>query len=301
MADVPLPGGKSRFDYESLDPQSHRLYIAHLGANLVTVFDTQAGKVVGNVTGIKEVHGVLAVPETGKVYATATGDNQVAVIDPQSLSVIAKVPAADYPDGLAFDPDNGKLYVSDESGGTDTVIDTSTNKSVATIPLGGEAGNTQFDPVSHLIYVAVQSKGQIVGIDPSTDQVVSRDDVQGCDYPHGLYINPARRTAFIGCERNNKLVVMDMLSMKVTSDFSVGQTPDVLAFDPSLGRLYVAAEEGDFTAFAQDDAGVRQIAKASVGANAHSVAVNPDTHHLYLPLEDSGGQPALREVALESQ
>lgn len=32
LQDVPLPGDTSRFDYESVDPTTHRLFIAHLGA-----------------------------------------------------------------------------------------------------------------------------------------------------------------------------------------------------------------------------------------------------------------------------
>jgi hypothetical protein len=32
VRDAPLPGDTSRFDYVSLDPGSHRLFIAHFGA-----------------------------------------------------------------------------------------------------------------------------------------------------------------------------------------------------------------------------------------------------------------------------
>jgi len=41
VEDVPLPGGAFRFDYQSLDSEGGRLYIAHLGANRLTVFDTK--------------------------------------------------------------------------------------------------------------------------------------------------------------------------------------------------------------------------------------------------------------------
>jgi hypothetical protein len=40
ILDIPLPGGTGRWDYQVLDPSTHRLYIAHLGANEVVVFDT---------------------------------------------------------------------------------------------------------------------------------------------------------------------------------------------------------------------------------------------------------------------
>src|ERR671926_1854781 len=70
VADIPVTGDTSRFDYQSLDAQAHRLYIAHLGAGSVVVYDTQQGQVIGTVGGVPGVHGVLAIPELGRVYAT---------------------------------------------------------------------------------------------------------------------------------------------------------------------------------------------------------------------------------------
>jgi YVTN family beta-propeller protein len=298
VRDVPLPGDTSRFDYESLDSGTHRLYIAHLGAGTVPVYDIPSGTVVGEVQDVPGVHGVLAVPELGRVYATATGANQVAVIDPQSLSVIATIPGGVYPDGLAYDPELGKLYISDESGGTDTVIDTASNQVVATIPLGGEVGNTQFDAGSHQIVAAVQTRNQVVTIDPQSDQVSGRYDTPGCDHPHGVQISPDRRLAFIACESNAKLVVMDLQTMALTQSFDVGSVPDVLAFDGPRRVLYVAPESGAVTAFSETDTGLKLLAQNDVGPNAHVVAVDPDTGHAYFPIANLGGTPVLREASL---
>src|SRR2546425_2565607 len=45
VADVPLPGSGSRFDYQSLEPASGRLFISHMGAGQLVVFDVRAGGV----------------------------------------------------------------------------------------------------------------------------------------------------------------------------------------------------------------------------------------------------------------
>src|SRR3954471_8641169 len=95
IRDIPLSGGTSRFDYQSLDQQAHRLYISHLGASLVTVFDTETGTVVGDIANVPGVHGVLAVPELGRIFASATDADEVAVIDPGSLAVVATIPGGD--------------------------------------------------------------------------------------------------------------------------------------------------------------------------------------------------------------
>src|SRR5215216_7488884 len=139
LADYPLPGDMSRYDYLSFDPTSHRMYIAHLGQGEVHVFDTQSKSLVGTVQGIPGVHGVIAVPELGRVYATATNENTLTVIDAETLTIVATVPTGSYPDGLAYAANVGKVYVSNERGGSDTVVDATNNELVATIAVGGEA------------------------------------------------------------------------------------------------------------------------------------------------------------------
>jgi len=299
IRDVPLPGDTSRFDYATIDPVTHRLFIAHLGAGSVVAYDTQQGQVLADIPGVPGVHGVIVVPELGRVYATATDSRQIAVIDSTSLTAVATAQGDGYPDGLAYAPDVGKVYVSDEQDGNETVIDVQTNQRLGAISVGGEAGNTQYDPSSHRMFVAVQTKNQIVAIDPSIDQVVERHDTPGCDHPHGLLIDSDQRRAFAACQGNDKLVVLDMTTWEVMSTQDVGSHPDVLAYDSVLHVVYVAAENGPLAVFRNDETGVTRIAFQSAGPNAHIVAVDPDTHSIYMPLANVNGQPVLRELTLD--
>lgn len=294
VRDVPLDGRTTRWDYASLDPATHRLYLAHLGDSAVVVFDTQAQKIVGDVTGVSHVHGVLFVPELQRVYASATGTDDVVAIDPATLKITARTPAGDYPDGMAYAPDVHKLYVSDEHGGTDTVIDVRSNTRVATIALGGEVGNTQYDPVSKHIFANVQTRQQLVEIDPQTDKVIRRIDLPGAAGNHGLYIDPASRLAFIACEGNDRLIVLDLAARRVLSSFEVAKDPDVLAFDRALGWLYVAGESGEVSVFGVQNRAVTALGTAMLGPNAHVVAVDEATHRAYFPLKNVAGKPLLR-------
>ena len=76
VADIPLPGKAVRFDYQTMDASHGRLYIAHMTADQLVVFDTKKREVVANLDGFPSVHGVWAVPELGKVYASATGEHK---------------------------------------------------------------------------------------------------------------------------------------------------------------------------------------------------------------------------------
>jgi hypothetical protein len=104
VADVPLPGPAVRFDYQSLDTSHGRLYIAHMNADQLVVFDTKKREVVANLDGFPNVHGVWAVPELGRVYASATGEHKVAMVDMETLKIIAKTGPVKYPDGIAYAP-----------------------------------------------------------------------------------------------------------------------------------------------------------------------------------------------------
>lgn len=294
VADVPLPGRPTRWDYASLDARRHHLFLAHLGDSAVVVFDTAQRKVIAAIPDVSHVHGVLYVPQLDRVYASATGTDEVVAIDAKTFKIIARMPGGDYPDGMAYAPDVHKLFVSDEHGGTDTVIDVVNNKRVATIPLGGEVGNTQYDPVSRHIFANVQTRDQLSEIDPATDKVIARIDLPGAEGNHGLYIDAPARLAFIACEGNDRLLALDLTSRKVLSAFGVAKDPDVLAFDPARGWLYVAGESGQVSLFSVHGSTVGAMATAWLGPNAHVVAVDPATHEAYFPLKAVNGKPVLR-------
>jgi DNA-binding beta-propeller fold protein YncE len=293
VTDVPLPGPAVRFDYQSLDGTHGRLYIAHMNANQLVVFDTKKREVVANLDGCPNVHGVWAVPEFGRVYASVTGEHKVAAVDMATLKTIAKVGPINYPDGIAYAPDSKRIFVSDEHGDADAVIDAKTNSLITSIPLGGGAGNTVYDPGSRHILVAVHEKNELVAIDPPTARIIGRYAMTGIESPHGVALDVASRLAFVAGEENHKLAVVDLTTMKVLATHSVGTDPDVLAFDPGLKRLYVSAESGNVTVFREQ--GKTLVSEGELYMpHAHTVCVDPDTHLVYFPLQDIDGHPVLR-------
>jgi len=122
VADIPMPGPAVRFDYQSLDQSQGRLYISHMNAGQLVVFDIKNNTVVANLDAFPKVHGVWAVPELGRVYASTTAEHKVAVVDRKTLQILAKVGPIDYPDGLAYAPAVKRVFVSDEHGGVDAAV-----------------------------------------------------------------------------------------------------------------------------------------------------------------------------------
>jgi YVTN family beta-propeller protein len=294
VGDYPLTGRATRWDYMSLDTPRSQLFIAHLGDSSVVVVNTKTKSVITTIANIGSVHGTLAVPELNTVYASATKTNEVVAIDANTLKITARIPGGVYPDGMAYAPDVHKLYVSDEHGNTETVIDARSNKRIATIQLGGNVGNTQYDPVSKHIFVNVQGTGELIEIDPKTDVIIHKMVLAGADGNHGLFIEPTLRLAFIACEDNNKLLVMNLDTRKIVARFDLGKGPDVLAYDSGLGVLYVASESGTLSRFKAGTDGVTKVSDEFIGPNAHTLAVDSSNHEVYFSMNKDGQQPVLR-------
>lgn len=293
VADVPLPGPAVRFDYQSFDPASGRLYIAHMDANRLVVFDVRNRTLVANLDGFRRVHGVFVAPEVHRVFASATGDHQVIAVDTRTMKIVGRAGPIDYPDGLAYVPREKKVFVSDEHGGVDAVIDATGNTLVTKIPLGGGAGNTVYEPISGHILVAVHGLNQLVAIDPATDKIMRRYSLPGIENPHGIALDETGRVAFVAGEENHSLALVDLNTMKMLSRYEVGNDPDVLAFDPGLKLLYVAAESGTVTIFHYANRKLALLGSLNM-PHAHTVAVDPETHLVYFPLQDIDGRPVLR-------
>ena len=155
LTDVPLNGGTTRFNYQSLD--NGRLYIAHLGSDLMTVFDVNKQRVIDDVKDLKRVHGVLTLPALHRIYASAKGTNELVVMTIRVSVFSLECRLAIILTALRTRVKTNKIYFSDLNGKTDTVIDSKTNQRVTTIALGGGVGNSQYDSGADRIFVTVMN------------------------------------------------------------------------------------------------------------------------------------------------
>ena len=296
--ELALPGDHSRFDYASLDADRGLLFIAHLGAGEVLEVDVRAHRVVRTIPSLSQVHGVLVVPALHRVYATATGSNLVVGLDEDTGEVLTRTPTGEYPDGLAYDPRRGAIWTTNETGGSETVIDAVTGAARGTVALGGEVGNVAYDPIGDQMLVAVQGHDELAAIDPATLAVTRRVPLPGCEHSHGLSLDPGDRLGFVACDANAALLTVDLSTWQTAGTNPVGQEPDVLAYDQTAHRLYVAAESGWVTVLDERERRLNVVGSDHLADGAHVVAVDDTTHHSFYPLPaGADGHPALLEAA----
>src|SRR5438270_2735844 len=299
--DLPGPAGK-RFDYLTIDYDDGYLLSAHLGAGLLYIIDLKTNKVMKTIPDVPGVEGVEYVPELKKIYTSDWHEKKIGVIDLRQGKVITKLPAQQKPDGSAYAPPFHKLYVSDERAKTEIVVDVQTDKVVNTLSFKSETGMPQYDPVAKLLYVNLQELDTMTVIDPATDKVKTPVyEVHPCKGNHGMALDAEHRRAFLVCEDNNLMAVIDLEKHRVVTTLPIAEGGDVIKYDPGLKRIYVACYSGAISVFQEDDADhFRKLEDFPVQKKVHSLAVDKGTHRVYAPEQEVDGKPAARISVYEA-
>jgi DNA-binding beta-propeller fold protein YncE len=298
--DLPGPPGK-RFDYLTITADDHYLLSAHLAAKQMYLIDVRTNKVVATVTDTPGVEGVEYVPELKKAYTSNAYDNTIGVVDLKQMKVIKKLKTEAKPDGSAYAAPFHKLYVSDERGKAEAVVDVRSDTIVKTLKFASETGMPQYDPVAKKIYVNLQDQNIFAVIDPATDEVVGRYPVARCEGNHGMTLDPEHHRAFLSCEGNDLMTVMNLDTHRAIAFLPMASGPDVIKYDSGLKRIYAACYSGAISVFQMDDPDhYRKLEDFPVEKKVHSLAADPETHRVYAPEQEADGKGVARMAVYDA-
>lgn len=297
VADATLPGSASRFDYQDLDAAHGHLVVAHMNDASVLILNLTDGSVAKLLPNISTPRGVIAAPEVGRIFVTSSPSTLV-IIDAVALTELARVTTGNAPDGVGWDPKDQIVGVSDQGDGAISLIGGAGSDARTQVRLGQETGNVVYDAARGQFWITVVNASppdQLVEVEPVAATVTTRIDLPGCEGAHGLRLHPDGQSALIACENNSVMARVDLGGAHAVVTAAVGAGPDVLAIDPGLLWIYVAAESGNLTVFDLKQPGLVSIDSEHPGDNAHSVAVDPATHRVFFPLmQGPSGTPVLR-------
>src|SRR3569623_1093572 len=204
VADVPLPGGATRFDYQEIDRGKGQLVVAHMNDAAVLILALATGAVRKQLPHIPTPRG-----------ATGAG-----------------------PDGDAWDPDDRSVGVSEQGDGALSLIADAGMGARTQVKLGVETGNVQYAATRMQFWITVvqaSPPAQLVEVDPKTAAVTTTLPIPGCSGAHGLRLHPDGQSAFIACESNSQLARVDLSGATAPALAPTGADPDVLSIDPDRG------------------------------------------------------------------
>lgn len=246
------------------------------------------------------IEGVEIAPDVRKAYTSNWLENKIGVIDLKQMRLIKKIPTESKPDGIAYALPFHKIYVSDERAHAEAVVDTMKDAIVTTPHFESETGNPRYDPVAKRVYINLQDEDVIAEIDPSTDKETAEYPVGNCRGNHGMALDPEHRLAFLSCEENDLMTVFRLDTHEPIAYFPQAKGGDVIAYDPGLKRIYVACYNGAISVFEEDDSThIRKLGDVPVQKKVYSLAIDPNTHRVYVPEEEHNGAPAERLTIFE--
>src|SRR5206468_6851935 len=71
------------FDYITVDSSARRVYVSH--GTEIKVLDADKGALIGNITGLKQDHGVAVAHEFGRGFITDGAQGKVIIFDLKTL------------------------------------------------------------------------------------------------------------------------------------------------------------------------------------------------------------------------
>lgn len=284
---IPI-GGDGGWDILTIDTAAHRLYLSN--ATKVVVIDLEKNSIVGEIADTPGVHAFLAIPQLRRGFSSNGKENKSSVVDLNTLRTVSKIETGESPDALAFDSKHGEVYIFNHRGNSVSVIDAKTPKVVATISLGGEPEFAAVDSAGDRVYVNIEDKSEVVAIDTGKHEVAARWPLAPGEEPSGIAFDPAHHRVFSACH-NKMMTMLDTESGKIVGTAPIGTGVDGAAFDESTQLVFASCGEG-VTSILKEEAPdkLSVVQTLQTKRSARTMALDPQTHRIYLPAADF--QPA---------
>jgi DNA-binding beta-propeller fold protein YncE len=295
-------GGQGSWDYLTVDPATHRLFVPR--STHTMIIDADSGKTLGDIPGQKTAHGVAIVPEVNRGFVTdGGGDGAIVIFDLKTYATLGKITAQPDADGIIYDPSVGRvLVVSGDKGVLMSFkpdIDPTNGKLDAPIALGGAPEFLAADGKGK-VYINLEDKNEVAVVDFKAGKVVARWPVAPGGAPVGMSMDTKTRRLFIGCRKPQKLIVMSADNGKILSDLPIGAGVDATKFD--AGQAFASCRDGSLAVARETSPGKFEIVQTvKTPQGARTMGIDPTTHRIYLPtaeFEDpkpgATGRPAMK-------
>ena len=278
------------FDYITVDSAARRVYISH--GTEIKVIDADSGALIGNITGLKQDHGVAVASEFGRGFISDGAQGKVILFDLKTLQVTGEANADKDADCVIYDSFSKRVFVMDGDPHNSTVIDAKNGSVLGTIELGGGPEFAVADGKG-TVCINLEDKSELVAVDSNSLKVKSRWPVAPAGAPTALAMDVPHHRLFSAGRDPQMLVVLDSDSGKVLQSFPISAGVDAAAYDSETGLIFASTREGLVHVFHEDTPdkfSVVETIKTEIGAK--TMGLDTKTHNIFVDTADFGPAPA---------
>lgn len=289
-------GGEGGWDYVTVDSANHRFFVTR--STHAQAIDTESGKLLGDITGLKSSHGVAIVPRLNRGFVTdGGGSGAIVVFDLTTYAVLGRLAALPDADGIIYDEKTDLVLAVSGDGNALLAfkpdIDLVSGSILPPIALPGAPEFLAADGEGKA-YVNLVDKNLVAVVDLRARKVIAQWPVAPGGHPVGMAIDRAHHRLFIGCRNPQKLVVMNANDGSIEAALPIGAGVDAAAY--VNGQAFASCRDGSLTVVGEK-AGkfeVEQTVKTLEGARTMGASAT----RIYLPTADldpvAGGRPKPR-------
>jgi DNA-binding beta-propeller fold protein YncE len=300
-AAIPLAGLRPAWDYLTFDAKRSYLFIGRRAGG-ITVFDVRRKRVVGQIQNAAGANIAVLVPEASRGY-TANDDGSTTIFDLATLKTLQRLKLGQGADAAFYEPATGQLAFTMGDTRQLTFIDARTAKVTGHVHLDADEIEGVAADGKGALYVAERDRNRVAKVDARTHAVVAEWDIDECEQPTGVAIDPAHGRLFVGCKGQHPVLsVIDVADGRVVAQPEIGRGNDTVRFDPQTRRVFTAnGVDGNVVIY--DQAGpdsYRLFQALTTRPIARTLAIDPATKKLYTVTAEGmvdPGKPVNRKAA----
>jgi DNA-binding beta-propeller fold protein YncE len=284
-------GGAGSWDYVAFDSVNRRLYVSH--STSVEVVDPDAGKIVGTIPQLHNVHGIAIANDLNRGFITNGGNtsNSVTIFNLKTLEKVGEPATGKNPDAVCYESKTKRVFSINHSDTTATAIDAKTGEVIKSFPTGPTGEFCQSDG-NGSIFVNLEDSAELLQIDAAKAEVTRKVSLAPCEGPSGLAIDVKNKKLFSVCS-NKMMAVIDIPTMKVIATPAIGAGPDAAGFDSTLGLAFSSnGSEGTMTIVKLVNGKYEAVDTVTTERSARTMTVDEKLHRVYLLAAEYGAQPA---------
>jgi DNA-binding beta-propeller fold protein YncE len=276
---ISLPTGDGKWDYQNI--VDNKLYVSH--ADRIHVVDLKTEKQIGEVTGLKGVHGIAVVSELNKGFISNGTDNSIIVFDLKTYKVLnTMMIEGKKADAILYDKFSKTVFVFNNGSGNAIAIDPKSDKVLGKIEMGG---GPEFAATNEKgsIFNNNEESNEVFEIDAKNLTVKNKFPLAPNEVPTGLAIDVKNNRLFSVCRKTKTMVVLDASSGKIIATLPIGAGVDGVVYDKKLQLIITSNGEGNATIIRQinaDNYTVSQILKTKKGQK--TIVHDEKNHNIFL-------------------
>jgi YVTN family beta-propeller protein len=289
-AKIPLGNVAGRIDHTAIDLARHRLFIAELGNDTVSVIDLEAKKVVHRVGGLKEPQGVAYVQSNDSLYVANGGDGSVGIFRGSDYSPAGRIELGADADNIRVDVASGRLFVGYGKGAIG-VIDLRSNSKIKAFTLKAHPESFQLDTTKQRLFVNLPNTRSLAVVDARTGQLLATWPLRhGGNFPMAL--DHERRLALVVFRNPAKFAAFNLDSGGLVAETDTCGDADDLFIDTKRKRVYITCGAGFIDVLKADDPKYARVAQIPTVAGARTGLFIPEMDRLFLAVRSQIGEPA---------